>query len=84
MENIEKIRTKLALNKLRKIILNELKNNYYDNAANVHKIVDIKSVLVKNSSGEEYYHVENIFYWQNGFITFNNFNYTTLGLRMRR
>lgn len=84
MENIEKIKTKLALNKLRKMMLKELKSNYYDNVANVLQIVDIRNELVSNPNGDDYYHIENIVNWQNGFITFNNFNYITLGLRMRR
>lgn len=83
MENIEKIKTKLALNRLRKIIFYELKNKYYENAANVREIVDIGSRLVEKSDGS-YYHVENMIKWQNGWINFNNFNYTTSGLVMKK
>lgn len=83
MENIEKIRTKLAQNKLKKILLKELKNDYYDNLTTVKELIKIRNELVENSNGERYYHIENIVIWQNGFITFNTHNCTTAALRMR-
>lgn len=77
---IENLQTKIALKKLRKIILNEIKKGYYQNAANIHEFVDIDTHVVTKTDGSEYMHVFNVAIYRNGFYRFNRFDQTISGI----
>ena len=84
-KRLENLKTQVVLFKLRQIIIEEMRKDYYQNAGNIQKFIDIDTHLVKDSSGnEEYWHVENLCIWQNGFYNFNSFNMTIPGMSGRR
>lgn len=70
MKRMEKLKIILAMNKIRKIVLKELKNKYYDNPDNVECIVDISKEFVVNNE-KSFYRIENIVYYKNEWISFN-------------
>lgn len=70
MKKIERIKITLVMNKIRKIVLKELKNKYYDNPDNVECIVDISKEFVINNE-KSFYRIENIVYYKNEWISFN-------------
>lgn len=84
-EKILYYKEKYLLYLVKKIMLNEMQKDYYQNAANVLKFIDIDTHLVKDEEGNvEYQHVENLCIWQNGFYNFNSFNMTVPGMSGRR
>lgn len=84
-ERIDSFKTKTALSMIKKIIVSEMKKDYYQNGANIREFVDIDTYPVydyeKNSS---HVHIENVCIWQNGFYTFNSFNMMTSSMSGRR
>lgn len=75
-ERIENLKTKRALSKIKDIIINETKNDYYKNMSNISEVVDIDTHLMKGFiAGIDYMHVENLVIWKNGFYNFNRFNF---------
>lgn len=65
---------KMACLKIQKIILNEYKKEYYDNAANIKEIVDLNSYNSTDKDDRKYRHIENMIIYKNGMIQFNCFN----------
>ena len=69
------ISEKLLLYKIRKIIVNEIKNPYYRNAANVREVIDLGTELIDSMTNkyQTAHHVRNIYIYKNDYVKFNNF-----------
>lgn len=81
---LNKFPTKLALYKIKKIIIEEMKKDYYQNLTNIKEVVDIDSHLNMDSSDNGYIHIENLVIWHNGFYNFNCFNFTTPSMKRKK
>lgn len=77
-EKIENLMSKIALSKIKQIIIKEMQKDYYQNGVNIKEVIDINTHLMENFvCGSDYMHVENLVIWQNGFYNFNCFNFTS-------
>ena len=47
LQKIDSLKTKVALSKIKKIIINEMKKGYYQNAANISEVIDIDTHLME-------------------------------------
>ena len=65
---------KMAYLKIKKIILNEYKKGYYDNAANIKEIIDLNSYDSIDENDIKYRHIENMVIYQNNMVSFNSFD----------
>ena len=73
---IPNLTTKAVLYKIKKIMLEEMNKDYYQNITNIKEVIDIDTHLIKNfNCGIDYMHVENLAIWENGFYNFNKFNF---------
>lgn len=68
------ILNKMAYLKIKKIILNEYKKGYYDNAANIKEIIDLDSYDSVDENDIKYRHIENMVIYQNNMVSFNSFD----------
>lgn len=76
---VSNLTTKVVLYKIKKIMLEEMKKDYYQNITNIKEVIDIDTHLMeKFNLGIDYMHVENLVIWQNGFYNFNKFNFPIL------
>lgn len=65
---------KITYLKIKKIILNEYKKGYYNNAANIKEIIDLNSFDSIDENNIKYRHIENMVIYQNNMVSFNCFN----------
>ena len=63
---------KIAYEYLKKIIIKEEQNPYYENAGNVKKVIDIEHKLTDEGEFCQTYHNFNIFIYNNGYPQINN------------
>ncbi len=73
MNKLEILRQKLVMYYIKKIIINELNNSYYDDNKNISKIFDLGSKCEYLSATDVTYHINNLIYYKNGFIKYNNY-----------
>lgn len=78
----EKMKKK-ALYRIRKILINEFHNPYYDNLANIASIKEICNEIKTDSEGYPYFYLENMVIWQNGMVSFSNKSVQTPAQRVK-
>lgn len=75
---IDKYLTKLALYRVREILVEEGNKGYYRNPINIAEQIEIAREKGIGKNGFEYDTVKNIVYWSNGFYGVNSVNQFTL------
>ena len=70
MELLEKLKTKLTLLKLKNIVKEEYKKDYYEDDKNIDYIVHIKEPEKKEDG---YTYFENLIIYKNGMMIFDNY-----------
>lgn len=71
---IDQLMTKLALYKMREILIQEKSKGYYRKAINVIEKIEIAREKCIDCNGVEYDKVQYIVYWDNGFYELNTKN----------
>lgn len=66
--------TKLALYRVKDILINEGNKGYYRNFINIKEDVEIDRETNIDSNGNEYDSIKNIIFWSNGFYGVNTVN----------
>lgn len=82
LEKINNIKEKKVLNAVKNIIVKEYKKDYYMNVANVKERIELDSKVIKYGENEKYLYVENMWIWNNGFISFDHKNITINGFKL--
>ena len=84
----EKQETRKALTEVRSIIINELKKDYYEKAANIKEVIEIKKEVLKFSIGVDSYRKEYMnelaVIYMNGFVTFESNQIYLVGIKNPR
>lgn len=74
IDKIDRYFTKLALIRLKEILINETNKSYYRNLINVEKTIELDNETKSEDNGVEYTTTKNIVFWSNGFYEINNMN----------
>ena len=65
---------KFILYKMRDVLIKEMNKGYYQNAANIKEFVPLEgNDEIVDINEDKYIHMNNICYYQNGMVSFNNF-----------
>ena len=83
IQTIESLKEKYTLYVVKEVMLREMGKPYYENGVHVREFIDIclPNFVMGEGDSYDYYHIENLCIWQNGFYTFNRFNLTTPAIR---
>lgn len=74
IKKIDKIIEKHTLYRIRQIIVNEYKKDYYENISNIRELVPIITKNKVDKNNRKYQHIENLKIYRNGFVIFQKFN----------
>lgn len=83
MEKIEKVAEKNTLHKIRKILIKEFHNEYYGNVGNLSSQTELFREIRKDTEGNDYFYIESMAIWQNGWVDFHNKNVQTPAQRIK-
>lgn len=74
LSKIDRYLTKLALCRVKDILINESNRGYYRNFINIKENIEIDCETKIDSAGNEYDSIKNIIFWSNGFYGVNTVN----------